>query len=264
MSTSLWSRSLQASTSYSPSLYRVVPSRRCLHASASVFAKKKSKGPANPEAMSIPDAVQLLKAIEVTRPDNAIELHVKTQFKKGESAVLRGRLAMPRDPRTGEDKILVFCELDQVDNATAAGATWCGGAELVADVLEGKIVPTICLATPGMLPTIARLARTLGPKGLMPNVKRGTVNTNVVQAIQEAKGAFTWRGDKLGGVRAKVGRIHYPTEDIEKNVMAFLQNVRNGGGSRTASYDKGKTYEILKVHMSSTQGPGIELRDIRY
>jgi len=264
MSASLWSRSLRASTSYSPLGTPAAPLRRHLHVSAPVLArKKKAKKEFNPEAMSVPEALFLLKSVEVARPNNAIELHVKTQFKRGEAA-LRGRLTMPRDPRTSEAKLLVFCELEQVDSALAAGATWAGGEELVEGVMDGKIQPTAVLATPGMLPTISRLGRTLGPKGLMPNTKRGTVMPDVVKGIEEAKGAFIWKGDKIGTVRAKVGRVHFPDEDIEKNISAFLQNVKSGGGAKKASYDRGRTYEILKVHMSSTQGPGIELRDLRF
>ncbi|EJU00039.1 ribosomal protein L1 [Dacryopinax primogenitus] len=261
MSTSLLVRSLRPSTSYTSLCASSTPSRRCLHASTPAFASKKKKAKEiNEQAMSIPDAVFLLKSVEVARPNNAIELTVNTDFTRGEAA-MRGRLSFPRDPRTEDVNMLVFCDGPQVDQALAAGATWAGGEDLVEGVLNGKIQPTAVLATPSMAPTIARLARTLGPRGLMPNAKRGTLVTDVVQGIQEAKGMSSWKVDRSGAVRTKVARVHFTTEEIEKNIAVLLDNIKRGGNEKKASYETGRVYAIQQVYISSTQGPGIELRD---
>jgi large subunit ribosomal protein L1 len=146
---------------------------------------------------------------------------------------LRGRISLPRESRKKEEIVLVFAEGDAAADARAAGATFVGGDELIPKVcpsgytagllwrkihyltlrlsplpltnkvLSGEIAPTKVISTPAMLPTIApKLARFLGPKGLMPVAKRGTVRDDVAEAISEARGLLDWKGDKQGHVRA--------------------------------------------------------------
>ncbi|QRV97600.1 ribosomal protein L1p/L10e family [Ceratobasidium sp. AG-Ba] len=203
----------------------------------------------NPEAMPITEAAAYLRAVEVDSPISAYELHIKTQFTRGQ-APLRGRIALPRDPRTRAETVLVFADGKAAQDARAAGAAHVGGEELVpAD------------------PLLRSLRDSSGQKAcLMPAAKRGTVTEEVIGAVREAKGMLDWKGDKLGYVRAAVGRIHFPIEDVEKNIRTFLQAVRDtmkpedevfAARQKTAS-------SVLQVYLSSTQGPGIELSDVGY
>ncbi|CCO29927.1 hypothetical protein BN14_03951 [Rhizoctonia solani AG-1 IB] len=100
----------------------------------------------------------------------------------------------------------------------------------------------------------------------MPAAKRGTVTEDVVAAIREAKGMLEWKGDKFGYVRAAVGRVHFPIEEVENNVRSFLQTVRDAMTPEDEVFATRKkaTSTILQVYLSSTQGPGIELSDVGY
>ncbi|KZT55402.1 ribosomal protein L1 [Calocera cornea HHB12733] len=277
----LWSQALRPSTSRAFSFPNPALSRRCLHASASVEAAAKKAKPApktkkapkpkpkikvrriwrSPESMDIPDAVFLLKALEISRPNSAIEVSVLTN--KVGNQQIQGRLSMPRDPRTASRKILYFCEPEKVEQALEAGATWAGGETLIQQVLNGEVKPEMCLATPEILPSVVKtLARFLGQKGILPATKRGTVNKDVAKGLRDARGAFTWRSDRNGMVHAKVGRVYFTPEEIEKNLQALLQNIR-GGGKKVSEFEKETMYSVLKVNMSSTQGPGIEIRGIK-
>ncbi|KAG8731299.1 mitochondrial 54S ribosomal protein mrpl1 [Ceratobasidium sp. 428] len=100
----------------------------------------------------------------------------------------------------------------------------------------------------------------------MPAAKRGTVTEEVTEAVREAKGMLDWKGDKLGYVRAAVGRIHFPVEEVEKNIRTFLQAVRDTMKPEDEAFATRQkaTSTILQVYLSSTQGPGIELSDVGY
>lgn len=156
------------------------------------------------------------KAVEVARPQSAYELHVVTSVSSHQANALRGRLSLPKDARTKSERILIFAE-DGSEASDAAkrvaaneGATIVvGGSEMIQDVVDGRGAAsgdfTKVLATPGLLPLISRsLARSLGPRGLMPSAKRGTVaqgSREMEEAIMQAKGAMDWRGDRNGVVR---------------------------------------------------------------
>lgn len=130
-----------------------------------------------------------------------------THFVKG-SAPPRGRISLPRDPRASQEQMLVFAEGKKVLQAKKLGAAYAGGAELIDDVLSGKISPTKVLCTPALLPVITpKLARFLGPKGLMPAHRRGTVTDDIAAAVKQAKGTLDWKGDKQGMIRVPIGRV---------------------------------------------------------
>ncbi|KAG8926302.1 mitochondrial 54S ribosomal protein mrpl1 [Tulasnella sp. 418] len=214
------------------------------------------------ESMKLQDAAQILRAVEVANSSSAYEVAIVTKFVKG-SAPPRGRVALPRDARAKAEVILVFAEGNTAADAVASGADFVGGAELIPEVLSSSIQPTKVLCTPALLPVITpKLARFLGPKGLMPSVKRSTVVDNVAPAIRAAKGTMDWKGDKLGVIRAPVARINWPLDDVVKNVKAFLAAVKEG---TTPTADgpllKKRPSTILSVYLSSTRGPGIQVVD---
>ncbi|KDN44374.1 ribosomal protein L1 [Tilletiaria anomala UBC 951] len=243
--------------------------------------------------MPLAEAIRVLKAVEIARPLNAFELHIVTSVDSHQSNSLRGRLALPRDPRTKSEKLLIFAEsgspaAQTALNAKSAAASESeiiiGGGEIINDVLSNRISGfSKVLATPSLMPQISKeLARSLGPRGLMPSAKRGTVAATaeeMQQAIQEAKGAMDWRGDRQGVVRGAVGRIHFTPEDLKRNITSFLlaivDKVSGGAGTTSAIFsgsaaaaearDPKKSAAMMRrasgvikqVHLSSTQGPGI-------
>ncbi|KAG7530668.1 hypothetical protein FFLO_04894 [Filobasidium floriforme] len=232
-------------------------------ASSSVTLAKRVKGPIiNPDAMPIRDAASVLKALESDRPDNAFEIEIITRVDKS-APPLRGRVSLPRDVRRKEEVVLVFAEGDLATLALSAGATHVGGEELCAQVLSGEIQPTKVICTPSLLSTITpKVGRFLGPKGLMPNPKRGTVREDMDVAVQEAKGLMDWREDRQGHVRAALSQIHFPTQDVEANIKHFIKEVRqtqSRNASETSKPQKGPS--ITRVSLGSTQGPSIELKE---
>ncbi|KAG8739334.1 mitochondrial 54S ribosomal protein mrpl1 [Ceratobasidium sp. 414] len=180
----------------------------------------------NEEAMPIADAAAVLRAVQVASPISAYELHIKTQFTRGQ-APLRGRIALPRDPRMGSETVLVFAGGKAAQDARDAGAEHVGGEELVPANLGWAML------------------------GLMPAAKRGTVTEQVAEAVKEAQGMLNWKGDKLGYVRAKVGRIHFSVEEVEENVRVFLQAVRDAMKPEDEAF-------------ANRQKAGIELSDVGY
>ncbi|OCF38937.1 50S small subunit ribosomal protein L1 [Kwoniella heveanensis CBS 569] len=169
--------------------------------------KKKKKRVVNPDAMSAAEAATVLRALEIANPTSSYSLTLSTKSAKS-ALPIRGHFQLPADPRRSSEIILVFAEPNSPSSALAkqAGAAHVGGDELFEAVLSGKVSPTRCLATPGMMPSVTRaLARYLGPKGLMPVAKRGLVGEGeeLAQKIREAAGRMEYRADKQGLVRIR-------------------------------------------------------------
>ncbi|KAG8903120.1 mitochondrial 54S ribosomal protein mrpl1 [Tulasnella sp. 403] len=245
-------------------------------------AKAKLKD-SNSEAMTIHDAATILRAMEVGSPSAAYEITITTKFVRGQ-AIPRGRVSLPKDARAKAETVLVFASPKVAPAARAAGAHYVGGEELIPDVstaghdrihfsimafsslkiLASNIIPTKVICTPALLPIVTqKLARFLGPKGLMPAEKRGTVTNNVIAAVQQAQGTMNWRSDKLGVIRAPVARVSWPIDDVVGNIKAFVQTVKKGTGPEDADASLGrkKASSILQIFLSSRQGPGIRLTD---
>jgi large subunit ribosomal protein L1 len=160
-----------------------------------------------------------LQALEISNPSSAYSLTLSTRTTKS-SLPLRGRLSFPTDPRKSSERILVFADPASPSGTIAktAGAAFVGGEELFPQILSGAIVPTKCLATPGLMPEVQKtLARFLGPKGLMPVAKRGGVGEGeeLGRMVKEAMGGMEWKGDKLGVVRAPVARVRIYSSFIQ-------------------------------------------------
>ncbi|PWN35111.1 ribosomal protein L1 [Meira miltonrushii] len=246
--------------------------------------------------MNLSEAVKLFRAVEVARPSNAYELHVCTNIDSHLTNALRGRLALPKEARTKAEKLLIFAE-DGSDSVSVVQTMFendpnlknvitVGGAELINDVAAGTgaasgLQFTKVLCTQALLPQLAKaMARSLGPRGLMPSLKRGTVVTNGDEmrvAIREAQGALDWRGDRNGVVRGAVGRIHFTESELRSNIAAFLHGIVDkiqagltSGQSQTGvatpssvvgaltSQDLKRATTIIKqIHLSSTQGPAV-------
>jgi len=215
--------------------------------------------------MNVADAATVLRAVEVATPNAAYEITITTKFVRGQAAP-RGRISLPRDARAKAETVLVFASGKSAVSAKTAGAHYVGGEELFEDILSSKILPTKVICTPVLLPSVQqKLARFLGPKGLMPAEKRGTVTSNVAAAVKQAQGTMNWKGDRLGVIRAPVARINWPLEDVIGNVKAFVQAVKQGTGPQDAAQGllgQKKVSSVLQIFLSSRQGPGIRLADV--
>ncbi|KAF8308421.1 ribosomal protein L1 [Clavulina sp. PMI_390] len=211
--------------------------------------------------MSIHDAADVLRAVEVGKPGSAYELSIVTHHPKG-SAAPRGRVALPKDPRTGKEILLVFAEGRAAETAKKLGANYVGAEELIKPIMDGTILPTKVICTPSVLPKINKLARVLGPKGLMPSPRRGTVTDDIAGMIRSMAGTLDWKGDKEGVVRVAIGRLNYTPEELEKNVSTFVEHVRTITAPKDDLLGNKKASSVpsvLRVFLGSTRGPGIPL-----
>ncbi|KAG8862805.1 mitochondrial 54S ribosomal protein mrpl1 [Tulasnella sp. 330] len=234
--------------STSPALH----ASKVIAAAAKAAKRAKAKDAANSEAMTLKDAVSVLRAVEVAAPTSAYELTVTTKFVRGQT-VPRGKISLPRDARASAETVLVFASGKSVAAARAAGAHHVGGEELIPDLLSAKLTPTKVICTPTLLPVIQKqLARFLGPKGLMPSEKRGTVTTNVGSAVKLAQGTMNWKGDRLGVIRAPVARIGWPLEDVTSNVKAFMEAIKLG----TSPSSEQPTAVVKKKALDKVQASG--------
>ena len=206
------------------------------------------------------DAVAILKKSASAKFDETIEAHIRLGVDgRHADQQVRGAVVLPHG--TGKTvKVLVFAKGDNVDKALAAGADYAGGDELVPKIQnEGWLDFDVVIATPDMMGVVGRLGRVLGPKGLMPNPKAGTVTMDVVKAIEDVKaGKIEYRLDKANIIHVPVGKASFTAEQIADNYKALMDAVVK---AKPASA-KG-TY-LKSVTITSTMGPGIKLNPIKF
>jgi len=166
---------------------------------------------------------------------------------------VRGTVALPAG--TGKTmRIAVVAAGDAANEARAAGADIVGADDLAAEIEKGKMDFDLMIATPDMMPLVGRLGRVLGPRGLMPNPKTGTVTQDVGRAVEEFKGGkVEYRTDRYGNVHVRIGKASFSVADLEKNLRAVLDEIQR---AKPAS-SKGKY--LRKISISTTMGPGIKV-----
>jgi large subunit ribosomal protein L1 len=211
------------------------------------------------KAYKIADAIKLVKGNATAKFDETIELAINLGVDpKQADQNVRGVVNLPAG--TGRNvRVAVFARDKKAEEAKAAGADIVGAEDLFETVNSGKVDFDRVIASPDMMGLVGRLGKVLGPKGLMPNPKVGTVTPNIAQAVKDAKaGSVEFRVQKEGIVHAGVGKASFSEADIEKNVRAFLNAIVKAKPSGA----KG-TY-MKKVAISSTMGPGLrnDLTDI--
>jgi len=246
-----------------------IPSKKTLLAKARKRALKARKNVYDIEKMTLADAIDVLRAVEVASPNSTYELTVKTEMKSG-VAIPKGRINLPREAKPkSEDHILVFAEGRQAEEAKKAGAHIVGGLELVDGIINNRHRATTILCTPALIRTITpKLGRILGPRGLMPSERRGTVTDDIPGYIRRLQGTSEWRGDKAGTIRAAIAKMYFPVEDVVKNVRHFVTAVKRATGNQKDPGEQktGKSTKpvtaITKVVLSSRQGPGIQISDV--
>lgn len=202
---------------------------------------------------SVAEAVKLLKENKIAKFDESVEIHVKTNIdpKKGEQQV-RGTVVLPHG--TGKTKKIAVVTSTQAEAAKKAGADIVGGEEII-EKLAKKINFDILVATPEMMPKLAKVAKILGPKGLMPNPKSETVTTKIaetVAALKKGKAAF--KNDDTGNIHQVVGKVSFKEEQLQENIQIFLTTLEKSKPSGL----KGKF--ISGIAVCSTMGKGIKIK----
>ncbi len=202
----------------------------------------------------IKEAVKLVKNRSKAKFDETVEIAMNLAVDPRKSDQnLRGTVMLPHG--TGKNlRVAVFARGDRAKEAEAAGADLVGAEDLAEKVQAGTIDFDRCIATPDMMAIVGRLGKVLGPRGLMPNPKLGTVTANVTEAVKAAKGGqVEFRAEKAGIVHAGIGKVSFSEEALVENVRAFV-----GAISRSKPTGVKGTY-IKKVSLSSTMGPGLKL-----
>ena len=206
------------------------------------------------KAYALNDAVSLVKEIDFAKFDASVEVVFKLNVDTRQAdQQLRGAVVLPNG--TGKDKtVVVFAQGDKAKEAEAAGADVVGAADLVQRIQGGWLDFDVAIATPDMMAQVGRVGRALGPKGLMPNPKSGTVTMDVTKAVSDAKGGqVTYRTDRDGNVAVPVGRVSFDADKLAENIKSISQTVLK---ARPAAV-KG-TY-VQHVSISSTFGPAVSL-----
>lgn len=198
--------------------------------------------------------VALLESDSITKFDATAELHVRTGCDpKHADQIVRSTIVLPHG--TGQTvKIGVFCDEGKAEEMKKAGASVAGGASLVAEVLKGNIEFDVALAEPAIMKDLAKAARTLGPKGLMPSPKAGTVTPNLLQAIDELKkGKIEFKTDKQGIVHTIFGKLSFGKDKLTENVQALFKSILDAKPSGS------KGIYIKGVSISSSMGPAVAI-----
>jgi large subunit ribosomal protein L1 len=208
----------------------------------------------NMELRSFDDALKLLRELAPAKFDETVEVAMNLGVDpRHADQMVRGMVSLPSG--TGKDvRVAVFAKGENADKALAAGADKVGAEDLMEDMQAGNLDYDRVIATPDMMGVVGRLGKVLGPKGLMPNPKLGTVTPNVEQAVKDAKsGQIEFRVEKLGIIHAGIGKMSFSDEAIKANFDALVDAVVKAKPSGA----KGKY--VRKVALSSSMGPGLKL-----
>ncbi|RWH68423.1 MAG: 50S ribosomal protein L1 [Mesorhizobium sp.] len=206
------------------------------------------------KAYALGDALKLLKDRSSVKFDETVEIAINLGVDpRHADQMVRGVVNLPNG--TGRTvRVAVFARGDKAEEAKAAGADIVGAEDLVDIVQKGTIDFDRCIATPDMMPLVGRLGKVLGPRGMMPNPKVGTVTTDVTAAVKASKGgAVEFRVEKAGIVHGGVGKISFDVKALEENVRAFADAVNR------AKPAGAKGNYVKKVSVTSTMGPGLKL-----
>lgn len=201
---------------------------------------------------TLQDALKFLKENRVAKFDETIEVSMNLGVDpKHSDQMVRGTVVLPNG--TGKTvRVLVFTKGEKIAEAQAAGADHVGSEELVEKILGGWMEFDVVVATPDMMPTVGKLARLLGPRGLMPSPKTGTVGVNVKEIVAELKaGKISYRVDKGANVQAPVGKISFSPEALEENALALIRSI-----VRAKPQTSKGTY-VKSITISSTMSPGL-------
>jgi len=201
------------------------------------------------------EAVKLLKSLPATKFNETVELHFNLGVdpRKADQQI-RNSLVLPNG--TGKEmRVLVFAEGDKAEEAKRAGADYVGVDDLIEKITAGWFDFDVVIATPNLMGRIGKLGRVLGPRGLMPNPKVGTVTMDVAKAVQEAKGGkITYRVDKFANLHIPVGKLGFEEDKLKENIKAVLTSVLRDRPSTL------KGVYIKSITLCTTMSPGIKIQ----
>ncbi len=208
----------------------------------------------NMELRSFDDAIKLLRELAPAKFDETVEVAMNLGVDpRHADQMVRGMVSLPSG--TGKEvRIAVFAKGDNAEKALAAGADKVGAEDLMEDMQAGNLDYDRVIATPDMMGVVGRLGKVLGPKGLMPNPKLGTVTPNVEQAVKDAKGGqIEFRVEKMGIIHSGIGKMSFTDEALKANFDALIDAIVKAKPSGA----KGKF--VKKVALTSTMGPGLKI-----
>ena len=202
----------------------------------------------------IADALKLVKEGASAKFNESIDVAINLGIDaKKSDQVVRGAIVLPKG--TGKSvRVAVFAQGDKAQAAKDAGADIVGFDDLAATIKEGKIDFDVAIATPDAMRVVGQLGQVLGPRGLMPNPKVGTVTPNVAEAVKNAKaGQVQYRADKAGIVQCTIGRASFTEDALKENFLALIDALNKSRPANT------KGIYLKKVSVSSTMGPGVKI-----
>ena len=201
-----------------------------------------------------PEAIKLLKETSATKFDSTAEIHLNLNIDTKQSdQTIRSTVILPHG--TGKKlKIAAVVPDDKVKSAKDAGAVSAGLEDLIAEIEKGKFDYDVIVATPDVMKNLGKVAKVIGQKGLMPNPKSGTVSPDIAKTIEElTRGRIELRNDKEGNVHSVFGKMSFKEDELENNLKAFLQAIRDAKPSGA------KGTFIKSITVCTTMGPGIRL-----
>ena len=204
------------------------------------------------------EAIDVVKSLATANFDESVELVVRLGVDPRKAdQMIRGTVALPSG--TGKDvRIAVFAQGDAATAAEAAGAELVGAEDLAAQIEGGMLDFDVTIATPDLMPLVGRLGRVLGPRGLMPNPKTGTVTPDPAKAVEEFKGGkVEYRTDRNGNVHVPLGKVSFEVADLFANLAAVLEELQRAKPAAA----KGKYFR--KITVATTMGPGIKVDTAR-
>ena len=206
------------------------------------------------------EAVALVKKSATAKFDETVELHIRTGCdSRHADQQIRGAVVLPAG--TGKDvRVLVFAKGAKADEAAAAGADFVGGEELIPKIQkEGWLDFDVVVATPDMMSVVGRLGKVLGPKGLMPNPKAGTVTMDVAKAVKDIKaGKIEYRLDKANIIHCPIGKASFTEEQLQQNFDALMDAIVKAKPSTL------KGQYLKSISLAPTMGPGVKVNAVKY
>jgi large subunit ribosomal protein L1 len=200
------------------------------------------------------DALTIIQKSSNSKFDETIDISLNLNIDPSQSdQSVRGMINLPNG--IGKDiRVAVFAKGEKIDEAKSAGADIVGSEELIEEISSGKIDFDRCISTPEMMPTVGKLGQVLGPKGLMPNPKLGTVTNDVKSAVELAKsGSVEFRAEKSGIVHAGIGKVSFSKDALHQNILEFVDAVKK------EKPNTAKGSFLKKVSLSSSMGVGLNI-----